>query len=342
MMDEHGRKINYLRVSLTDRCMLRCQYCMPAEGMDWLPLGRMMSRAELLRLLRLATELGITRFRLTGGEPLARHDVVEITEGIHALPGVEDIALTTNGILFPRFGRDLKRAGVGRVNISLDTMRSERFREIARRDGLGKVLEAVDLALELGYEPVKLNTVAVRGVNDDEFVDFARLTLDRPLHVRFIELMPLGSEHPWAVGHFISALEIRERLAEAFDLEPVDDHLTSAAAAQQQGGQAGPRGAGPARYMQIPGARGTIGFITALSGCFCDSCNRLRLSADGKLNPCLGSLHERDLLGPLRAGASDQELLDIFADTIYHKPAEHHMLELTDDTVGRQMSAIGG
>lgn len=341
MIDEHGRKINYLRVSLTDRCMLRCQYCMPAEGMDWLPMDQMLSREELLRLLRLATQLGITRFRLTGGEPLARRDVVQIAEGIRALPGVTDLSMTTNGILFPKFGRDLKQAGVNRVNLSLDTLRPERFRYIARRDGLDKVLAAVDQALDLGYEPVKINTVAVRGVNDDEFLDFARLTVHRPLHIRFIELMPLGSEHPWAEGHFISAVEIRERLAEAFDLVPVDGHATSSTAAGLARRE-GPNGAGPARYMKIPGARGTIGFITALSGCFCDSCNRLRLSADGKLNPCLGSLHERDLRGPLRAGASDQELLDIFADTIYHKPAEHHMLELNEDTLGRQMSAIGG
>ncbi len=341
MIDQHNRQINYLRVSLTDRCTLRCQYCMPEDGLKWLPKRSLVHPDEVLRLLRLAVKLGITRFRLTGGEPLAYKNVVEVAAGIRAMPEVTDLSLTTNGILFPEMAADLRRAGVNRVNISLDTMRPDRFREIARRDGLDKVFAAIDQALALGFEPVKLNTVAVRTVNDDEFVDLARLTIDRPLHVRFIELMPLGSEHPWSENHFIGAPEIRERLLSAFDLEPVDEYVTSAVAAKSANRQ-GPLGAGPARYLRIPGAKGTIGFITALTGCFCDSCNRLRLAADGKLNPCLGSLHERDLLGPLRAGASDDELLEIFADTIYRKPAEHHMLDLDDDTKGRQMSAIGG
>ena len=341
MIDQHGRQINYLRVSLTDRCMLRCQYCMPEEGLKWLPKRNLVHPDEVLRLLRLAVKLGITRFRLTGGEPLAYAQVVEVAAGIRAMPEVTDLALTTNGILLPDMAADLRRAGVNRVNISLDTLRPERFREIARRDGLGKVFAAVDKALELGFDPVKLNTVAIRGVNDDEILEFARLTLGRPLHVRFIELMPLGSEHPWSVDHFISAAEIRDRLEGTFDLEPLDGHVPSAVAATSAHRE-GPHGAGPARYLKIRGAKGSIGFISAMSGCFCDSCNRLRLSADGKLNPCLGSLHERDLLGPLRAGASDEELLAIFADTIYHKPEQHSMLEMTEDTRGRQMSAIGG
>lgn len=326
MKDGYGRKITYLRLSVTDRCNLRCVYCMPECGVPSKGHDAILTYEEMERLVRIAVQSGIERVRVTGGEPLVRLGLLGFLARLKAIPGLRDLSLSTNAILLPGLARDLKDAGVDRVNISLDTLRPERFKEIVRRDLHPEVMRGLEAALEAGLDPVKVNCVAIRNFNDDEFEDFARLTIERPLHVRFIELMPLGESHPWSAEHFIQASEVREAIARRWKLVP---------AATVEGG-------GPARYFRIPGAAGTLGFITSMSEHFCSECNRLRLSADGKINPCLGSLLETDLRTPLRSGASDAELQAIFLKAVGMKPREHQMEYLTEDTRARRMSAIGG
>ncbi len=326
MRDQFGRKIDYLRLSVTDRCNLRCRYCMPEDGVPYKPHDSMMTYEEIERLLRLLVELGIRRVRITGGEPLVRKDLIPFIGRISALPGLTDLALTTNGILLAGLASDLKAAGITRVNISLDTLDPGKFADLTRRGGLDQVLKGVDTALELGFSPVKLNCVVIRGFNDEELLAFAGLTRERPLHVRFIELMPLGGSQPWSADRLVPAAEIRHRIeAENGPLEPA---LVA--------------GAGPAKYLRLPGAAGTVGFISAMSEHFCQGCNRIRLSADGKLNPCLGALTAVDILGRLRSGASDAELREALAAAVRLKPVEHHMGDLGSEASGRRMSAIGG
>lgn len=327
MIDQYGRRVDYLRVSVTDRCNLRCRYCMPEEGVPWKVTPTMLRYEEILRLVRLAAGLGIRRVRVTGGEPLVRPGIASFLAELKAIPGVEDLSLSTNGLLFAPLAAELKRAGLDRVNISLDSLRPERFERIARtRGGHDRVWAAIAAAEEHDLRPIKLNCVAIRGLNDDEFADFARLTIDRDLHVRFIELMPLGDAHPFSQEHFIPASEIRDRLrAEFGPLAP-----------------ASLEGAGPARYVRLPGARGTVGFITAMSECFCGACNRIRLSADGQLNPCLGSVFAFDLRTPMRGGATDEELQRLIALAILRKPEHHHFAEGEGEHHLRLMSAIGG
>ena len=326
MRDRYGRKITYLRLSVTDRCNLRCVYCMPECGVPSKGHDAILTYEEMERLVRIAVRCGIERVRITGGEPLVRLGLLDFLARLKAIPGLKDLSLSTNAVLLPGLARDLKAAGVDRVNVSLDTLRPERFREIARRDQHAEVRRGLEAALEAGLDPVKINCVAIRGFNDDEFEDFTRLTIERQLHVRFIELMPLGDSHPWSAAHFIPASEVKNAIARKWDLIPADPV----------------KGGGPARYYRIPGAAGTLGFITSMSEHFCSECNRVRLSADGKVNPCLGSLLETDLRTPLRAGASDAELQAIFLKAVGMKPREHQMEYLTEDTRGRRMSAIGG
>lgn len=333
MRDRYGRKIEYLRLSVTDRCNLRCRYCMPEEGVPGKDHGSMMSYEEIERLLRLMLGMGLRRVRITGGEPLVRKGLVSFIGRIAALPGLDDLSLSTNGLRLAGMARDLRAAGVSRVNISLDTLRPCRFALLTRRDGHRRVLEGIDAALQAGMAPVKLNCVVIRGFNDDELASFAELTRRRPLHVRFIELMPLGDSSRLgglsvpAGGGLVPVSEIRCRLEKEFgDLEP-----------------APLLGGGPAKSFRIAGAAGTVGFISAMSQHFCGGCNRIRLTADGKLNPCLGSLAAVDLLGRMRSGAADSELLARLSDAVRMKPARHHM---DDDpggeAAGRRMSAIGG
>lgn len=335
MRDATGREINYLRVSLTDRCNLRCRYCMPPGGVVPKAHRDILSYEELLRVLRVAARAGVTRIRLTGGEPLVRKDVVAfVGELRRALPGLTDLAMTTNAVRLAPVAQELKRQGLDRVNISLDTLRPDRFEAITGRAELPAVLRGIDAALAAGLHPVKLNVVAIRGFNDDEFADLARLTLDRPLHVRFIELMPLGPAGEGGEGQafglgqaggFISGAEVRDIIElELGQLAPAGS----------------PGGSGPAKYYRAAGAQGTLGFITPLSEHFCGACNRLRLSADGQLEPCLAATVQFDLRSPLRAGACDDELLAVFAAAVAAKPRRHHMEE-TDER-WRQMSRIGG
>jgi len=296
---------------------------MPEEGVQWMQHKSILSFEEILRLMRLSTQIGFRRFRITGGEPLVRKGILDFLSEAAQLPGVEDLMLTTNGMLLPEMAFDLKKAGVQRVNISLDTMDPERFHDITRGGDVQTVIQGIFRALEAGLNPVKLNVVVVRDFNTGELPKFLDLAKQYPLHVRFIELMPIGisSEHR---TEFVPIKEMKELLG-LKEYIPTKDIP----------------GGGPAEYFRPSGFKGSIGFISALSRHFCDTCNRVRLTADGKLRPCLHSKHEVNLREALRDGSSDAELLEIFAQAVWKKPVEHHMNdEAWQDK--RIMSQIGG
>lgn len=325
MIDSFQRNINYLRISVTDRCNLRCVYCMPPDGVKQTPHWEILSLEEFGRIVDAASDIGIRKVRITGGEPLVRKNILNLFQHISDNPCIDDISVTTNGILFADMANDLKKAGLNRVNFSLDSLNPDNFKDITRNGKFDDVWRGIEKALELDLHPVKLNVVVVKGVNDQEFGDFARLSREMPLHIRFIELMPIGECNPWAVGNFISAEEIMERLWEEFGEFDVETKVT---------------GNGPARYFRLPGAKGTIGFITAISEHFCAQCNRLRLTANGHLRPCLYGKQEIDMKNPLRNGASRQELAELIKTGIRLKPSQHHMEQGWTDQ--RIMSQIGG
>ncbi|MDD2554140.1 MAG: GTP 3',8-cyclase MoaA [Desulfotomaculaceae bacterium] len=325
MRDAYRREINYLRVSVTDRCNLRCVYCMPPEGVEFLPHDEILRVEEIEAIIRAAASVGIRKIRLTGGEPLVRKGIKDLVRRISNIPGIDDITMTTNGILLPFHAATLKKAGLKRVNISLDTLKNERYREITRGGKLASVWKGIQAALDAGLHPVKINTVITRGVNDNEVEDLARLSLKMPLHIRFIEIMPIGDGNAWA-GGLVPASEIMEKINRGIGrLDPVDAI----------------EGDGPARYYRIAGAEGTVGFITAMSDHFCETCNRLRLTSSGGLRPCLYDSREIDLKTPLRRGAGEKELVDLIMDAIDMKPDRHHMHEGWTDRK-RVMSQIGG
>ncbi len=324
-IDAYNRSISYLRISVTDRCNLRCVYCMPEHGIPLKPHHELLTFEEIARIVRAAASLGITKIRLTGGEPLARRGIVELVRMIASVPGIEDLAMTTNGTLLPAFARQLKEAGLQRVNVSLDTLKPERFRQITRGGNLEDVLKGIEEARKAGLTPIKINTVVLEGFNRDEVVDFACLTLEDEWHVRFIEVMPVGDEAESNLGKYVSMREVREDIEKALGpLEPADL-----------------RGNGPARYFRLKGAKGTIGFITPVSEHFCYQCNRLRLTSDGKLRPCLLSDFEVDIKTALRSGATDEELREIIKRAVRLKP-ERHNLEASSFPRGRAMAEIGG
>lgn len=380
LIDSYHRKIDYLRISVTDRCNFRCIYCMPEEGAPVSPKVEILTFEEIERLARIAVELGITKIRLTGGEPLVRKDIALLVARIGAIEGLRDLSLTTNGFLLARHALEFAHSGLHRVNISLDTLRPERFTRIARRGSLEEVLTGIEAARSAGLEPIKLNCVVMRGWNEDEVVDFARLTLDQPYHLRFIELMPInwsqGDDSPsdlstlctrpshsdgqistmiplfanverasflavfrlkdtrTQIGQldadqmqraFVPTSEIRDTIESAFGpLEPAEI-LTN----------------GPARSFRLPNARGTVGFISQITNDMCLNCNRLRLTADGQLRPCLMADGEVDLRGPLRADAGDEEIAGLIRLTVLHKPKEHR-LEDGLAPISRNMSQLGG
>ncbi|MCG8401808.1 MAG: GTP 3',8-cyclase MoaA [Firmicutes bacterium] len=326
MQDRYHRKINYLRISVTDRCNLRCVYCMPPAGVKSVSHGQILTIEEIAEVVAAGVPAGISKVRLTGGEPLIRRGVLELVAKLRAIPEIDDIALTTNGILLEKMARNLKDAGVDRVNISLDTLKPVRYREVTRGGNLDQVWRGINTALGLGLQLVKINTVVIRGFNDDELEDMARLTMEHPLHVRFIELMPVGTSENWARGRYIPSSEVRELITGALG-NLTDENRTL--------------GNGPARYGRLPGALGTVGFISAVSDHFCDRCNRLRLTATGQLRPCLFSHRETDLKGALRSGADREALTRIFQSTVMSKPDRHH-LETDRPQHDRVMSQIGG
>ena len=326
--DDFGRAINYLRVSVTDRCNLRCVYCMPAEGIDKQAHGEILRYEEIALVVRAAAELGVRKVRLTGGEPLARLGLPDLVRMLAAIPGIDDLSMTTNGTLLARHAQAMARAGLRRVNISLDTLRPERFEQITRFGRLDDVWAGIAAAQAAGLTPIKLNMVVVRGLNDDEVVDFARHTISDGWHVRFIELMPIGANVDWAGDGAVPIREVQSRIAAA--LGPLE-------AAQADS----PTGNGPARYYRLPGATGTVGFIAAMSEHFCHACNRLRLTADGRLRPCLMSDEELDLRPALRAGADLGTVKEMLLQAIRRKP-ERHRLDEAQPPQGRTMSEIGG
>ena len=333
MKDAHGRVIDYLRISLTDRCNFRCIYCMPEDGVCQLAHDDILRIEDIERLVRVAASIGIKSIRLTGGEPLVRKGVVDLVSAITATPGIENVSMTTNGVLLPAMADDLKRAGLSRVNVSLDTLDEAQFREITRVGKLEDTLAGIEAALAAGFDPVKVNAVTVRSLGQD-FLAFAKLSIDRPLHVRFIEYMPVGNASGvdgcgWGKADVIPSEELFELIneqAQAQGLEPL-----------RPAGGSRPIGWGPARYFEFPGAQGTVGFISPLSRHFCSECNRLRVTADGKVRPCLFSDTEYDVRAALRAG-DDGAARAVLYEALGAKPDEHH------DKVGteRNMSQIGG
>lgn len=328
LKDQWGREITYLRISVTDRCNFRCVYCMPPEGLVWQPHSSIMSYEEIAEVVRVAAEQGVKQIRLTGGEPLVRADLPVLVRMLAEIPGIEDISLTTNATLLERFADKLAQAGLKRVNISLDTLDAGKFAKITRGGSLERAFRGIDAAEKAGLLPIKINTVAMRGINDEELTDLARLTLNHPWHLRFIELMPLGNQKPWGVDFpspqdaYISIQEIFNLLS---PLELVPDN--------------GAVGSGPAIGYRIAGGIGKIGFISPLSEhTFCQRCNRLRLTADGYLRPCLMSSQEIAVLPTLRSGGS---VLPVLQQAVEVKP-ESHKLASEAAPEGRKMIQIGG
>jgi len=322
LSDSFQRPINYLRISVTDRCNLRCIYCMPPGGITLLPHGEILSYEEIQAVAQAAAALGVNKLRLTGGEPLVRLGLPHLVGMLSQIEGVDDIALTTNGVFLGRYADQLKEAGLKRVNVSLDTLKRDRFHQITGHDKLGDVLDGIETAKAVGLNPVKVNMVVMRGINDDEVLDFARLTLREGWHVRFIEPMPFGTGDSFS---FVSTSEIQERLR---SLGPLEPYLHR-------------HGNGPAKYFRFPGVEGTVGFITPLSEHFCFNCNRLRLTVDGKLRLCLLSDEEVDLKTYLRRGASVEELKGLILQAVARKPERHHLSEGVLPK-GRAMCQVGG
>jgi cyclic pyranopterin phosphate synthase len=324
-VDRFGRNIHYLRVSLTDKCNLRCVYCM-TEDMVFRPNPELMQDDELIALIRLFADLGFDKFRLTGGEPTIRPNLVELVDEMKAIPGVNKITMTTNGVLMRKLATPLAAAGMERVNISIDTLDPVKFRRITRWGDLTTVWDGILASEEAGLTPIKLNAVVVRGFNDDDIADLARLTLDHPWQVRFIEMMPFGDVADFAQQQIVTDREIRDQIEYVFGpLEMIDDGRLD----------------GEARVYRIPGAQGTIGMISSVTVPFCASCNRARLTADGVLRLCLLRDREVNLLQPLRAGATVEDLKQIIRENIWHKPWGHG---LANDVIplSRVMSQIGG
>lgn len=333
MKDGHGRVIDYLRISLTDRCNFRCVYCMPEHGVSQLTHDEILRLEEIERIVRVAADMGIKSVRLTGGEPLVRKGVVDLVSSITKMPGIENVSLTTNGVLLPRMADELKAAGLSRVNISLDTLDADQFAQITRCGKLEDTLAGIDAALEAGFNPVKVNAVTVRRLNQD-YLSFARLSVDRPLHVRFIEYMPVGESSGvdgcgWGKEDVVPSEELFGIINKCAREQGLPELVPA--------GSDRPIGWGPARYFEFPGAQGTVGFISPLSRHFCSECNRVRLTADGKLRPCLFSDNEFDVRAAMREGGDDA-VRRVLCEAIGAKPDEHH------DKVGteRGMSQIGG
>jgi cyclic pyranopterin phosphate synthase len=323
LRDQWGRSIEYLRISVTDRCNFRCVYCMPKEGLQWLPKAEILTYEEIVEVVRQLAPLGLRRLRITGGEPTIRPDLESLIRQLKSVPEIEDIALSTNGAKLPQMARSLRDAGLDRVNMSADSLRPDRIAAIARRDVGFDPIAAAAAAEEAGLSPIKINFVVLRGTNDDEIEDFARLTIDRPWHVRFIELMPVGDLRELTWEHVVPSDEVLQRIAEL-------GVLTS------DGGPA--RGNGPAKYYRLDGAVGTVGVITPMTHTYCGSCNRVRLTADGRLRTCLYGDHEVNLRDPLREG---QPLEPLFRQALADKPKEHALLQMKVGGL-RALSQVGG
>jgi cyclic pyranopterin phosphate synthase len=333
MQDRHGHRISYLRVSITDRCNERCGYCMPQELQEWLPREEILTFEEMLRLIRIAAELGVSKVRVTGGEPLTRRDVLNFVRRIPEISGIKSIGLSTNGTLLAReitsgktMAAALRDASVQSVNISLDTLDRDAYSQITGRDFHEHVLRGIDAAISADFDQIKLNTVLMRGRNEDQLIPLVEFAGERDLILRFIEMMPVSTIDVLDENNFISVLEAKRLIESSYGcLIPEAEFRTN----------------GPAAYYQIPGRKQRIGFIGAMTNLhFCETCNKLRLTCDGKLRPCLGSYLEFDIMKPLRAGASDEELRQFFLDVVERKPAQHDFRD--NYQPNRKMIAIGG
>ncbi len=329
LVDLHGRHITYVRVSITDRCNLRCRYCMPDGGVQWVPHEQIIHYEELKRILGICVRRGVKKVRLTGGEPLLRKGITEFISQIAGTEGLRELSLTTNGLLLESMAQGLKAAGLKRVNVSLDTLDRDKFSYITRVDAIDKVVRGICAAQEHGLTPVKINVVAIRGFNDNEIPDFARLTVNLPVEIRFIELMPIGCITRYPEHEGIGAEEIKDVIEHVYGpIEPLSG------------------GMGPARVYKIPGAQGNIGIIGSLSEQdFCRKCNRIRITARGRLRPCLFSEKEIDLLSPMRSGISDEALEGLIEDGVRIKPSSHGVcrgLDLMQAGPRTKMSDIGG
>ncbi len=323
LRDRFGRGIEYLRISVTDRCNFRCVYCMPEEGLQWLPKQEILSYEEIADVVRQLAPLGLRRLRITGGEPTIRPDLERLIAMLRAIPEIEDISLSTNGVRLAALAPVLRASGLDRVNISADSLRPERIAAIARRRLEFHPGAAATAAQRAGLTPIKLNVVVLRGINDDEILDFARLTLEHPWHVRFIELMPVGDMRALTWDHVVPSDEILDRLSALGTLTA----------------DAGPaRGNGPAAYHRFEGAPGSVGIITPMTHTYCASCNRVRLTADGRLRTCLFGDHEVGLREPLRAGRA---LEPLFREALAGKPEAHDLLQMRVGGL-RALSQVGG
>jgi len=333
MEDRYGHRISYLRVSITDRCNERCNYCMPRELQEWLPRAEILTYEETLRLIRIATDLGVTKVRVTGGEPLTRRDIIDFVREIPKIPGITSLGISTNGTLLTheiapgqRMAAALRGAGVQSINVSLDTLDRHLYSQITGRDLHAQVLGGIDAAIAAGFEQIKLNTVLMRGRNEDQLVPLIEFAGSRNLILRFIELMPVSTTEVLSDENFLPIAEAKRAIEKEFgNLIPETTFRTN----------------GPATYYQIPGRDQRIGFIGAMTNLhFCESCNKLRLTCDGKLRPCLGSYLEFDIMKPLRAGASDDDLRQFFLDVVELKPEQHDFRN--NYQPDRKMIAIGG
>ncbi|MBE0447356.1 MAG: GTP 3',8-cyclase MoaA [Actinobacteria bacterium] len=320
LYDRFDRRIDYLRVAITDRCNLRCFYCMPENGIELKPHEDLLSYEEIQRFAEAAVEAGISKIRLTGGEPLIRKDAVSLVKMLAATPGLSDMSLTTNGLLLPEYGDALKEAGLRRVNISIDSLDPETYQKLTRYGNIERSIAGMKKALSLGFKAVKINTVLIRGINDDP-EDFIKLIYNYPVHVRFIELMPISK---WDPNLYVSIDELKAKLEDYGLIGPVE----------------GPVGAGPAKYFGFKGALGTVGFISPISNHFCGGCNRLRLTPDGKLRPCLFSDIEFDIKSILRDNVSKEEIILVIRDVLNSKPEKHEAGKL--EKLKRLMCQIGG
>src|SRR6185437_5415371 len=326
LFDGHGRRIQDLRVSVTDRCNFRCQYCMPAEGLPWLERSEILTFEEIERLVRLFVAMGVTDLRLTGGEPTVRRDFPRLVSMLSRIEGLNDLSMTTNGYLLERDAAALVDAGIQRVNVSIDSLQRDRFFQITRRDSLPRVLRGLEaLASHPEVHPIKVNAVAMRGFSEEEAIPFAEFARSTAFQVRFIEFMPLDGDHNWTPDSVLTGDELRQIIHAAHPLEELPREPSSTA-----------------RVYRFADGRGEIGFINPVSEPFCSDCNRVRLTAEGKLRTCLFSLHETDLRGPLRAGAADGELETLIRDAVWRKELKHHVGEPGFRQPPRTMSAIGG
>ncbi len=325
LIDRYNRYLNYLRISITDRCNLHCIYCTSNDFVPSLPHKEILRYEEILRLVRIGVNLGISKVRITGGEPLVRKGVYDFLDELTKIDGLSDVSLTTNGVLLKDNIEKIKSAGIKRINISMDTLDRQKFEKITGYDLFHQTWEGIELAQKMGFDPIKLNIVALRGINDDELVDIARLSFSYPFYVRFIEYMPIGTPCVNISGNLLIP-EIKKRLSVLGKLIPVEKGIND----------------GPATRYKFEGAKGEIGFISPLSHHFCNKCNRLRLTANGQLRPCLLSDYQEDLKGALRKGCLDNDLADIFLSTVSHKPFEHNLVSDKPAMISGRMSAIGG